>query len=226
MKQSTKKSRPKKRVAVVRHSFEGGIDEILDRLRQHADHYNKKLNEVVAAHNAISEHLTKIEAVQQNIARWVSTEFGKSLAEQKMFGNSVADAVTHVDNNVMALSEVVREVFGQLTQIDRFFKKVTGPDNTPKLTDEEVEDVKAEATDWYRQVTETSFATVQRMREVDEQIRMEKVQQAKEATERAASEANSAEQELRRAAFDDLGVQQFTGGVGAEYPDGADVFGG
>lgn len=187
------------------------------------------IDELIKKHNTMVEQIAEIQKTQQQIAKFAATEFGKMLAAQEAFRLRVNESIGHLDNNVLATAEMVKEVFGQLSQVDLLLGKLgTKTEVGLTLTDEETAHVKTQAEEWYTSVMSASFAAVRErlLKEAEEHAAA--AQKAKEEAEKAEadkSEVERVEQELQRASTDDR-IPQFSGGEGADIPEGADVFGG
>lgn len=166
---------------------------------------------------------------QQNIAKFAAGEIGKIMASHQATTQQISEAVEHLDMNVLSMSEVLLEVFGQLTQIDTFLRRLAEKHCISlDLSDGELSIIKAEGQKWFDDVVRSSFVRVHQKREEEDRRRAEEVQKAKEEAEKAAKakdEAERMEQELR--ASEQKGeIQQISGGQGVAIPEGADVFGG
>lgn len=226
-------SKKKRVVKIVKHSFEGGIEQILDIVKQQRD----KVKEVVEKHNELTAKLSDVEKRQQQIAVFAAQEFGKLMAQTRTTTQSLVDSIDHLDLNVLSMVEILKELFGQITQADHFFKKLAHgdlppvPGNDPlELSEEEIKQVKDEAETWYNDVVASAFKKVQDRRAEEDRRRAEELKKQKEAAEQAAKdeqEKRTVEKELQSAAEQERGVQVVgTGGPGAAIPEGADVFGG
>lgn len=222
------KPRKKRVVKVIRHNFEGGVEQLLDRLKSFGEAWEKKQNELVAKHNELAKAIQEVQAGQQKIAVFAAQEVGKLLAQQQVLARELGKSIDHLDLNVLASAEILKEIFGQLTQIDTLFNKWQAESGkTIEVAEADIEVIKKQAEDWFKDVTASAFRTIQQRREEEEKARLEAEQKAKEEAEKAAkdkAEAEAVEQEMLKG---EAGVQQVgAGGPGSEIPDGAEVFGG
>lgn len=224
-------NKPKKKrvVKIVKHSFEGGVEQLLDIVKGQSD----KIKELIAKHNEHVEKLAEIEKRQQQIAIFSAQEFGKLMAHSQHSTGEIAKSIDHIDLNVLATAEILKEVFGQLSQIDCFIKKLTPEGKVLDLSEEEVENVKKEASEWFSSTVGSAFRTVQQKRAEEEQARLAELEKAKKEAEEAAkkietdqTEKEKAEKALAEAATQERSIQTVSGGPGADIPEGADVFGG
>ena len=221
------KEKKKRVVKVVRHSFEGGIEQVLDIVKGQ----NAKIVELIDKHNEIAKAQVESEKRQQQIAIFSAQEFGKLLAQQQGIANEVGKSIDHLDMNVLATAEILKEVFGQFAQIDELLKRTGGSGISLDLSESETEDIKTKALTWFKDVVSSSFQIVRARRDAEEKARMEALQAEKEAAEKAVAdktEAEKVESELLAAQAVDRGIQAVgaQGGPGAPIPEGADVFGG
>ena len=145
---------------------------------------------------------------------------------------------------------MMREVVGQLTQIDVLFQKshsaskqlIDNPTSTEvqkifadtlKVTEGELESIKYNAETWYKQLVSSAFETVkvklERQRQEDRQAEEAARKAAEETAQKASDieEAKSVEEELKNAESGDRIITASTsGGPGSDYPDGAEIWGG
>lgn len=102
-----------------------------------------------------------------------------------------------------------------------------------ELSAADVLEIKANAEKWYDNLVASAFKTVRSRIDAEDKVRKEKeaaaVQETKEAAEKAAAneaEIKAIEVEIQKANADDLAVAATTsGGVGASFPAGAEIFG-
>jgi len=220
----------KKRVVkIVKHSFEGGVEQILDLVKNQGS----KIKELIAKHNELAESIVGTEKRQQQIAIFSAQEFGKLMAQQQHVAAEFSKSIEHIDTNVLATAEVLKEIFGQLSQIDRFIKKLSNGANL-ELTESEVEEVRKEGAQWFQDNVTAAFKRVRERSEEEERTRLEELEKAKKEAEIAAKtaveekkEAEAAEKALQDAVIQERSVQAVgAGGPGADIPEGAEVFGG
>jgi hypothetical protein len=203
-----------------------------------------------------------IESSIQRVTEFTAAEIGKNQAQFQLITDEYGRSISMMDLNVLALAEIMKEVFGQLAQVDAFFKKFhtavagvitahsTMPDDSGRLpvrstealnnaslafnqvfelAERELAAIRDEATRWHKDIMANAFKRVQ------DRLAAEHAQQ-KEAEERAVAELKQAEeskkeamrveQELLKAEASDRSVGRASGGAGAPFPEGADVFGG
>jgi hypothetical protein len=201
-----------KTVKVVRHNFEGGVEELLDRMKKFAEEWAEKLNAQAKASVQMEDHLKRLSIAS-------AQEFGKLWANQQQFANSI----DHVDTNVLVTTKVLREIFGQLQQIDTIFsfmKEAEVP--IPEITEEKAKEIKEAAEKWFKGIVAGCF------KEFAEEQKAEKAE--REAAAKAAAEAVKAKEESARAEEAlkkaEEGAVAPPGGQGADIPEGATLFGG
>jgi hypothetical protein len=224
-------NKPKKKrvVKIVKHNFEGGIEQILDIVKAQGE----KVKELVTRHNAIVENVAEVEKRQQQIAMFSAQEFGKLMAQQQHIATEFSKSISHIDLNVLATAEILKEIFGQLSQVDRFIKKLANGANI-ELTESEVEEVKKEGVEWFQDNVNTAFKLVRDRCEAEEQARLNELEKAKKEAEIAAKttvgekkEAEDVEKALQEAVIQERCIQTVgAGGPGANIPEGAEIFGG
>lgn len=205
----------------------------------------KAITEVSTKHNDLAAHLAAVEGVTNNVAQFAASEIGKLGGTMQQQMNIVGQATNAIDLNVLALAELMKEVIGQITQVDVIFKKlhqgvrrlatsnhldISTFSDVLDLADSEIAQVKADAEKWYQQMVASSFKAVRERLEKDDQERKaQEAAVAAEAEKKAAevAEASVVEAELKKAAVDELSIARHTsGGSGSPFPDGAEIFGG
>lgn len=194
----------------------------LPQVVQKVNQLATKLEEAVAVINKVSED-------QGKLAKIMAMELGKMGAIHKISTDALQKQFAHLDLNVLATAEVLREVFGQLTQVDKYLGVLcakASPEENITLT-QSFQELREQSDLWWQNVTARAFTVVQeRLAEDDAKLEAEKLK-AKEAAEKAAkdkTEAEKVEAELRESEARNLATMN--GGAGAEVPEGADVFGG
>lgn len=206
------------------------ISEKVDRF---GDSMRSKMEELIAKHNALAGEIEGIKKLQQQFMMFTAQEMGKATAQQQAIASELGSTIDHLDVNVLSLAEVMKEVFGQLQQIDHIFQnaKVVSAEggyalDVDVIKDADVPGIKEGAQKWFDTVVASAFKTIQDRRAEEQRVAEENARKAKEEAERAAkdkSEKELVEKELAR----ESGVQQIgAGGLGADIPEGADVFGG
>lgn len=229
----------------------GGVPHrVFDELAKFEAKWNGKQNELIKKHNEMGANMAAIEQMVKQMAGFMASEMGKFQGTVAQHIGTLGRTTSGLDLNVLALAEISKEVFGQLTQIDALLKKIhsatgkliTGPVTTEALeefnkvldlTEEEVKDVKADAEEWYKSILQSSFQAAQEriMAAEKEALAQQKADEeaAKAAAEKAeaATEKETVEAELKKAAeAEKTVVANVSGGPGAAFPEGADIFGG
>lgn len=176
----------------------------------------KAITEVSTKHNELAAHLAAVEGVTNNVAQFAASEIGKLGGTMQQQMNIVGQATNAIDLNVLALAELMKEVIGQITQVDVILKKfqtsvqsmfehyhrapletVTsesrkavwdGLSQALELAESEVAQVRADAEKWYQQMVASSFKAVRERLEKDDQER-----KAQEAAAAAEAEKKAAE---------------------------------
>lgn len=210
--------------------------QVLDRLRGFEVGWNTKMQELVTRHNDLSAKMAAIESVVNNVASFMAAEMGKQHGQVQGQFNSVGRSLDTVDLNIIALSEVVKELVGQLTQIDFIFRKLrdSGSKFSLDLTEEELSQIKEDAEAWNKELLTSAFKSAQSIiKEQNDKAKAAAVAQemaAKEAADAAttaAAEAETVGRELRDAESVERSLTATaSGGQGSQYPDGAEIFGG
>ena len=192
-----------KKVVKHTHSYEKGADRMLGMLKEFAKDWEGRQKELVTKHNEMASQLAAQEQLTKNVANFAAAEFGKMQARLNVWFQSVEGALHHHDVNDIAAAELLKEVFGQLTQIDFFLKKAG---SVPELSDEDVAGIKKEAVEWYDDLLKSAFKTANEKVE-QERLAVEEARKAEQARiasekEKAAvdkSEAERMEAELQKA---------------------------
>jgi len=204
-----------------------------DLLKDFAKDWEGRQKELVTKHNEMAAQLAAQEQLTRNVANFAAAEFGKMQAKLNIYFQSVDGALHHHDVNDIATSEMLREIFGQLTQADLYFRRIQGLDVS--LSDDEVEGIKKEAVEWFSTTMTSAFKTanetVERQRKEAEEARQQEKAAIAAEKEKAASdraEAERMEAELLKAEQQDRGVAQASGHTEAEslgLPPDVRVFG-
>lgn len=181
----------------------------------------KAITEVSTKHNDLAAHLAAVEGVTNNVAQFTASEIGKLGGTMQQQMNIVGQATNAIDLNVLALAELMKEVIGQITQVDAIFKKFhtatktifanqysglnegTGVrqltsddlaafDTALELAESEVTQVRTEAEKWYQQMVASSFKAVrERLEKDDQERRAQEAAAAAEAEKRAAEDTEA-----------------------------------
>ncbi len=178
---------------------------------------------------ALEQKLAGMEAVLNNVRSAV----GKDLSSVRDQFEIHASSIDQLDNNVLCAVSVLREVFGQLSQIDEVLKK------SEISMDVDIEAIKEKASKWFADVVASGFKKV-----AEDKRKVAEIAKAREAAAKAASEAlakeeadktkmvtqekteqAAAESELKAAESPSFSAPT-TVGAGGEYPEGAQIFGG
>lgn len=187
-------------------------------------------------HNALAAQVEAQGQMLQNIAGFVASKLGDFNGSTEARYISIAKSIRGVDLNVLAIGEMLKEVIGQLTQVDAFIGNLHTQTGTKalELSPEDIEALKKSAEEWYKELLRSAFAKAQEnMREqeraADAAYEAEQ-KKAKEAAEKAAAEQKeqqTLEDECKKAALDDQSLAAKTsGGQGSPFPEGAEIFGG
>jgi hypothetical protein len=196
----------------------------------------RKVEEVVSAHNSFrSEWSSKFNDLQERFKKIVMAT-GQQLAQLSANQQVHSNVLEQLDINTQAVARLGIEMFGRFEQID-FWLKRSGC-NVSELEASELEEIKKRARETYEVCMQNCFRLVHEDREAAIKEQREAADRAKQE---AAAEAAKAEQAKKEAADkveaqtakqilqDAENSRKLTtdaGGVGAEIPAGADVFGG
>lgn len=203
-----------------------------DLLRDFAKDWEARQKELVEKHNSMASQLAAQEHLIKQVANFSAAEIGKMMAKLNLYFQSVDGALHHHDVNDLAMSELLKEIFGQLTQIDTVFRKAN---MSSELSDEDIENIKKEATEWFQATTASAFQkaneTVQAQQKEAEEKR--KAAEAALAAEKEKAAADKAEAERMEAEFQasekqDRGLAPSSGHTEAEklgLPPDVRVFG-
>lgn len=198
----------------MKNSTKAGPKKVLpvDKAVAIIEKLEAKVNEVVKRHNELAEQ-------QQKLGQFVAMEFGKLGAMYQLAINQITESIEHLDLNVLATAEIVKELFAQTYQLIAHVSPV-------QLGEEAVAAAQAQ----FDAMVASAFEKVQKLRAEEEEKRQADALKAKEEAAKAAKEAQDkteaerAEAELQKAAAPDLAP--VAGGPGVDAPEGADVFGG
>jgi hypothetical protein len=209
----------------------GVAHKILDDMAKFEVRWTAKQEEIVAKHNDLVTHMAGLEAAIKSIGSAAGTEIAKLVTGQELRDREFGGALSGLDLNILAMAEIVKEIFGQLSQIDTLFDRIfSKADLGASLSEDDRTGIKAKAEEWLKQVTISAFSTVQNRFAAEAKARQEAEQAAKEEAEKAASakqEAERVEKELQQAEATDRSlVGTTTGGAGTSFPEGADIWGG
>jgi hypothetical protein len=201
------------------HSFGQGADKMLAQLKDFAKDWEGRQKELVEKHNQMAAQLAAQETLTQQVANFAASEFGKMQAKLNLYFQSIDGALHHHDVNNIALSELLKEVFGQLTQADLFFKKLAAPGGLSLELDEaDAASIKRDATSWYEDLVGSAFKVanemVERQRLEVEEARKAEAERIAAEKQKAAddkSEAERMESEFRKAEGQDRGLVEASG---------------
>lgn len=235
-----RKDKKKRQVVVHKHSFQGGAQELLDRL----DVFRKDFAE---KHNANTVDLQRIALEVDQFRQLVVQEVNQA----RSIDLSLSNALSHVDVNTLALTKVCKqlmfrtEIMGaKMGLLELRLGKLEGkekPEELESFAESDLDEIRRRTDEGYVELVRQAFAEVQaeRAEEEAEKERLRKEAEAqREEFERqqreqaAQAERNAAEAQvagdLLRQAEDKNGIRgpSFSGGQGAPIPDGAIVFGG
>lgn len=134
--------------------------------------------------------------------------------------------------NILANGHAALSDDGQPRQLTA--EDLTAFNKALELSEEEIAKVRNDATDWYKNLVASAFKTVQEKRAQAEKEALEAEAKAKAEAEAAAAkaeaektEAETVNAELKAAAEAERTiVTNKSGGPGAAFPEGADIFGG
>lgn len=178
----------------------------------------RAVTDVATKHNELAAHLSAVEAVTNNVAQFASSEIGKLGGTMHQQLNIVGQATNAIDLNVLALAELMKEVIGQITQVDAIFKKFhtsvarlfsnkfSGLNEGPgvrqltakdlnefnlalELAESEIAEVRTTAKKWYDEMVASSFKAVRERLEKDDQERRAQAEAAAAEAEKAAKDA-------------------------------------
>ncbi len=232
----------------------GVAHQVLDLVRKIEAQQNGKIAELVKKHNDLVASNAALEKMLQQVMGFTASEMGKHQGTITSHIGTLARSVDGLDLNVLALAELAKEMVGQLTQVDAIFKRfhetvgsllsthMTNEETAKynaalELSEEEIANVRTEASEWYKKLVMSSFKTVQERRAAAEKEAAEAEAKAKEEAKAAAEAAEKAEQDKTEAAVvngelkaaseaERTVVANQSGGPGSAFPEGADIFGG
>lgn len=207
--------------------------QVMDKLRQFEASWQAKQNELVKKHNELASQIVAIEALVKQVAGFAASEIGKFYGTMSKHIMTLGRTTQGLDLNVLALAEIMKEVIGQLTQVDAMFKKLRNSDsakNAMDLTEEDISQVKTDAESWFKDLMTSAFKTARDAIEAAEKEAVEKENKEQEkAAEIAFSkeEQIAIEEELKNSArLENKIATNLSGGPGSDFPEGADIFGG
>lgn len=197
----------------------------------------KERNEMVKKHNDMASQLVAQEQMIKQMAAFMASEMGKFQGTVAQHVATLGRSTQGLDMNIFALAELCKELVGQVTQMDFIFQKIGAKDNSllgvMELSEEDRAKIKEESTRWYNQLVKSCFARAQAEIARQEEAAAEKEKAEREAAEKAAleqeaqSEKAAVNDELKKAAEAERAIVANTsGGPGAAFPDGAEIFGG
>lgn len=187
---------------VVTHSHSEGVGELLGKLKEFAGLWEGRQRELVTKHNEMAAQLAAQEQLVKKVAEFTAAEIGKTQARLNMYFESIEKALHHHDVNDLAAAEMMKELFGQLTQVDLYLKRIA--DETKlALSESDIVGIKADATEWYDSVVKSAFTHANETiaKAQDEALEARKAEQAKIALEKEQAAADKTEAERMEAEF-------------------------
>jgi hypothetical protein len=217
----------------VKHDYESSVKILVEKQDALTHAFENKMKEMATKHNSMAAAVQACEDLMKRVVAAVSSEIGQMMGRMQVISQECDRTLTGMDRNVLALAEISQEVFGQLSQVDFFLRKLAGTANMSlDTTETEAGAIKEEAVRWYKEVTVAAFERVSETLEKDAQERVAQQaaeQTAKEEAEKAAlevEEQDRVEEEMKNATREERSVAATLGGPGVAIPDGVDVFGG
>jgi signal transduction histidine kinase len=189
---------------------------------------------MVAMTKALQEHQQSVKASFEKFTSDVVEKvngLARLVGQQQAQLGVLAGAGEGIDRNVLAMAEMMKEVFGQLTMIDEMLKVMDfkkDDKSLEELVDDDV--VRKTALEWYQSTVASSFETVNtKMAEHRAAQAAAKEQQA--AAPPAEAELSEEDRERERIAkeFQEPGSAIATPAPAPEQPhipEGAQIFGG
>lgn len=211
-----------------RKKGDGMSSEFKDLLVRRMSGLETKQAEIIAKHNELAAQIGSIEELFGKLTAAITGQFGNLEAYTQGNFDRIGRSLGGMDMNILSLAEVVKEVYGHMSQFSTLLTR-TGADL--KIEEEEMGTIKEAALQWYQNNVASAFRKVRKdMEEADKAAQAEQEKAKKEAEEasKAKTEAETIEQELRNAETVDRGISltPVSGGGGAEFPPGAEIFGG
>lgn len=171
-------------------------------LEAKVDHLAKRVDELGKFAGGL---ITELNSLKQNIGSQLQIN---------------GQAIDSIDTNVLVLAEVLKEVFGQLTQIDEMLRLVDQkPEN--KTLDERIDAdaIRVQAESWFKDTVSSAFGKIR-----SERAALVATQNAAKKEQDGKAEAARAQEELLNA--DTPSMSATMAGPGSDIPAGAQVFGG
>lgn len=232
----SKKIRVKKHIT---HTHGGGAEKMFNLLKSFAADWEGRQKELVEKHNEMAAQLAAQEQLTQQVAQFATSEFGKMQARLNLYFQSIDQALHHHDVNDIAAAEILKEIFGQLTQVDVFLKRlsvrVSDREGVLDLAGADVANIKKEALEWFDSTVASAFkvaneAVEEQRKAAEEQSKAEQARIAAEKEKAAADKEEAArmESELQKAEREDRGLEQassFTEQEALGLPPDVKVFG-
>lgn len=184
----------------------------------------KFANEWTEKHNSLANHVNVV-------FNTIKLEIQKVWQNQQAF----AESLEHVDFNVLAFAEVLKDVYNRLASNAIMLKKLEEMTEQQLLEGME-EELKKAGEELHAAQIKAAFSTVLEKRKQEEEARKQEEEVRKAAVEKARAEAEVAEaakteadianRALSEAENEKLEDVSNTGGKGQDIPEGAQVFGG
>jgi len=198
-----------------------GVSSLISSI---AGQTQKFINEWSEKHNSLANHVT--------------ATFNTIMGEvQKVWQNQAAFAgsLEHVDGNVLAFAQMLKDVYSRFAIIDAMLKKLEELTES-KLIEGMEEELKTAGETLYAEQVKAAFDLVNEQRKREAEAREAALEKA-DAEDKAArdaqkaAEAVKAETEVAQRALSEAENEKFedvskTGGKGQDIPEGAQVFGG
>jgi hypothetical protein len=183
----------------------------------------------------VNEIVGKVDTLAKQVASYAAVECGKI----GTMNTINAESIDKLDDNILCMANIMKEVFGQLSQIDEMLKLLDlKPDGKPLEERVDPDVIRKAATAWYEDIVADGFRKVQAAKEAASKARQEAREKAaaeaaaakeKEiaamAVEKDRTEAAAAQEALNKAEEPSL-VPAGAAGPGSDIPEGAEVFGG
>lgn len=182
-----------------------------------AKKWEKTQKELVDKHNDMAAQLAAQEQLIENLGKFTAKEFGTTQANLNLWFSSVEGALHHHDVSHLASAEILREIFGQLVQIEHLLQRVVSGSTSLELSSNDLEQIKTRASEWFNSVINSAFsiansAVDKQKREAEEarKVEMEKIAIEKNKAAEDKTEAERVEAEFQRSELQDRGLTSST----------------
>jgi hypothetical protein len=200
--------------------------------RSNSSHTRSPLEEkMIALTRDLQTHKKNVKEVFEKFVGEVSTKvngLAKLVGQQQAQIGVLAGAGEGMDQNILAMGEMLKEVFGQLSMVDEMLKVLDfKKDDKPLEEHVDVDAVKATALAWYQEVLTDSYDKAKKRMETHRAAQAA----AKEETEKLKAQVSADTKERERIEAEIRGKQ---GEVALStptsdephVPEGATIFGG